>query len=85
MLGHRGGTRRWNTESLRRLGFAAGLAICLSASAAAHASARGGPEGGKNQTPEIDSASAAGALTVLTGGFLIVADRIRKARSRREP
>ena len=39
--------------------------------------------GGGGGVPEIDAGSASSALTLLTGGVLLITDRVRKGRSSR--
>jgi hypothetical protein len=66
-------------SSLRVASIAFGLGLALSMSAGV---ARAGG-GGSHGVPEVDPASALSALTLLTGGFLLITDRIRRARSSR--
>ena len=58
----------------------AGLALVVAATAGlAHAqSASGGSSGGSGGVPEIDASSMISALTLLTGGVLMVTDKFRK-------
>jgi hypothetical protein len=60
----------------------AGLALVMAATAGlAHAqSASGGSGGGGSSggVPEIDAGSMISALTLLTGGVLLVSDKFRK-------
>jgi hypothetical protein len=67
-------------SSLRVASIAFGLGLALSMSAGV---ARAGGGGGSHGVPEVDPASALSALTLLTGGFLLITDRIRRARSSR--
>jgi hypothetical protein len=63
---------RLGWASFRALRTTCGLALVLGAGAAtAYA-------GGPAPAPEIDPGSIAGALTVLTGGMLMLTDRLRK-------
>jgi hypothetical protein len=59
----------------------AGLALVVAATAGlAHAqSASGGSSGGGSSggVPEIDAGSMIGALTLLTGGVLMISDKFR--------
>ena len=66
-------------------GRAARLALGLSFLIAAFggvALAGGGPDGGGG-APEIDAGSAMSALTLLSGGILLITDRIRRRKSSR--
>ncbi len=55
----------------------AGLALVLGASASlAHAQSASGSSGGA--APEIDAGSMISALTLLTGGVLMITDKFRK-------
>jgi hypothetical protein len=58
----------------------AGLALVMAATAGlAHAqSASGGSGGSAGAAPEIDAGSMISALTLLTGGVLMVTDKFRK-------
>jgi hypothetical protein len=58
----------------------AGLALVVAATAGlAHAqSASGGSSGSSGGVPEIDAGSMISALTLLTGGVLMITDKFRK-------
>ena len=58
----------------------AGLALVVAATAGlAHAqSASGGSSGSSGAAPEIDAGSMISALTLLTGGVLMMTDKFRK-------
>ena len=64
----------WKLVRRLRLGTIAGFLLVMQA-CAAFALAAGGERGG---VPEIDPGSATSALAILTGGFLLVTDRIRR-------
>jgi hypothetical protein len=69
-----------NTLATKSVKFA-GLALVVAASATmAHAqSASGGSGGGSGgAAPEIDAGSMMSALTLLTGGVLMITDKFRK-------
>jgi hypothetical protein len=58
----------------------AGLALVVAATASlAHAqTASGGSSGSSGGVPEIDAGSMISALTLLTGGVLMISDKFRK-------
>jgi hypothetical protein len=66
-------------------GRAARLALGLSFLIAAFGGAAlaGGGPGGGGGAPEIDAGSAMSALTLLSGGILLITDRIRRRKSSR--
>jgi hypothetical protein len=63
---------RLGSASFRALRVTLGLALVLGACAGTAFA------GGPLPAPEIDPGSIAGALTVLTGGMLMLTDRLRK-------
>jgi hypothetical protein len=67
-----------NTIASKSVKFA-GLALVVAATAGlAHAqSASGGSSGGASGVPEIDAGSMISALTLLTGGVLMITDKFR--------
>jgi hypothetical protein len=64
---------------VRKLFQFAGLALVMAATATvAHAqSASGGSGGSSGAAPEIDPGSVMSALTLLTGGVLMITDKFR--------
>jgi hypothetical protein len=64
---------RLAAQSLKVAGF--GLVLAASATAA---HAQSGSSGGAGAAPEIDAGSMISALTLLTGGVLLITDKFRK-------
>jgi hypothetical protein len=62
---------------VRKLFQFVGLGLVLAASATA-AHAQHGGSGGAGAAPEIDAGSMISALTLLTGGVLLITDKFRK-------
>jgi hypothetical protein len=52
--------------------------VALIAAAQGGVALAGGPGGWGGGAPEIDAGSAMSALTLLTGGILLITDRIRR-------
>ena len=71
------GDRGMSARLLRR-GFATAIVALATVMSDGTASANPGGGGG---APEIDAGSAMSALTVMTGGILLITDRIRRRRS----
>ncbi len=67
-----------NTLATKSVKFA-GLALVLAASATvAHAQSASSGGGSGGAAPEIDAGSMISALTLLTGGVLMITDKFRK-------
>ena len=62
---------------VRKLFGFVGLGLVLAASATA-AHAQSASSGGAGAAPEIDAGSVISALTLLTGGVLMITDKFRK-------
>ena len=59
------------------------LGIALSLVAVGGVALAGGGGGGGGGAPEIDAGSAMSALTLLSGGILLITDRIRRRKPSR--